>query len=40
MTPTPFVASLGIACVIACLAVGAQTLRAARARPAEVLRYE
>jgi putative ABC transport system permease protein len=40
ITPLPFVLSLAITLLIAWLAVGSQTLRAARARPAEVLRYE
>jgi putative ABC transport system permease protein len=38
--PLPFLASLAIVCAIAWLAVGTQTLRAARTRPAEVLRSE
>ena len=40
LTPLPFVLSLAITLLIAWLAVGSQTLRASRARPAEVLRYE
>lgn len=40
ITPLPFVLSLAITLLIAWLAVGSQTLRASRARPAEVLRYE
>ncbi|HUL82681.1 MAG TPA: ABC transporter permease [Gammaproteobacteria bacterium] len=40
LTPWPFALSLAITLAIAWLAVGSQTLRAARARPAEVLRYE
>jgi putative ABC transport system permease protein len=40
LTPLPFVLSLGVTLLIAWLAVGSQTLRAARARPAEVLHYE
>jgi len=36
----PFVASLAIVCAIAWLAVGTQTLRAARTRPADVLRSD
>jgi putative ABC transport system permease protein len=40
LTPLPFALSLAITLAIACLAVGSQTLRAARTRPAEVLRYE
>ena len=40
LTPLPFLLSLAITLVIAWLAVGSQTLRASRARPAEVLRYE
>jgi putative ABC transport system permease protein len=38
--PLPFVASLAIVCAIAWLAVGTQTLRAARTRPADVLRSD
>jgi hypothetical protein len=34
------VASVAITAAIACLAVAGQTLRAARATPAEVLRHE
>ncbi len=40
VTPLPFALSLAITLAIAWLAVGTQTLHAARARPAEVLRYE
>ena len=40
LTPLPFVLSLAITVAVAWLAVGSQTLRASRARPAEVLRYE
>jgi putative ABC transport system permease protein len=40
ITPWPFVASVVITVVIACLAVLGQTLRAARTTPAEVLRNE
>ena len=40
VTPLPFVLSLAITLAIAWLAVGTQTLHAARARPADVLRYE
>jgi len=40
LTPLPFLLSLAVTLAIAWLAVGSQTLRAARARPAEVLRYE
>jgi putative ABC transport system permease protein len=40
LTPWPFVASVAITAAIACLAVAGQTLRAARATPAEVLRHE
>lgn len=40
ITPLPFLLSLAVTVAIAWLAVGSQTLRAARARPAEVLRYE
>jgi putative ABC transport system permease protein len=40
LTPLPFVLSLAVTLLIAWLAVGSQTLRAARARPAQVLRYE
>ena len=38
--PLPFAASLAIVCAIAWVAVGTQTLRAARTRPADVLRSE
>jgi putative ABC transport system permease protein len=38
--PLPFVASLAATCAIAWLAVGLQTLRAARLRPADVLKHE
>jgi putative ABC transport system permease protein len=40
VTPLPFLLSLAITLAIAWLAVGTQTLNAARARPADVLRYE
>jgi putative ABC transport system permease protein len=40
LTPLPFALSLAITLLIAWLAVGTQTLHAARARPADVLRYE
>jgi putative ABC transport system permease protein len=40
LTPLPFLLSLAVTLVIAWLAVGSQTLRAARAHPAQVLRYE
>jgi len=40
LTPLPFVASLLIVVAIACAAVGSQALRAARANPATVLRFE
>ena len=40
LTPWPFVLSVVITLAIACLAVFGQTLRAARATPAEVLRNE
>jgi putative ABC transport system permease protein len=40
LTPLPFVFSLVVTLGIAWLAVGVQLARAARARPAEVLRYE
>jgi putative ABC transport system permease protein len=40
VTPLPFLLSLAITLAIAWLAVGTQTLHAARARPADVLRYE
>jgi putative ABC transport system permease protein len=40
ITPAPFLLSLGIVVLIACIAVGGQALRAARANPAEVLRFE
>jgi putative ABC transport system permease protein len=40
LTPLPFVGSLLISLCIAWLAVGGQTIRAARMNPATVLRYE
>jgi putative ABC transport system permease protein len=40
VTPLPFLFTLAITLAIAWLAVGTQTLSAARARPADVLRYE
>jgi putative ABC transport system permease protein len=40
LTFVPFVSSLLISLVIACIAVAAQTVHAARLRPADVLRYE
>ena len=40
ITPVPFVASLAIVVAIAWLAVASQALRAARANPANVLRFE
>ena len=40
LTPWPFVASLAIVVAIAWAAVGSQALRAARANPATVLRFE
>jgi putative ABC transport system permease protein len=40
LTIWPFVFSLVATLGIACVAVAGQTLRAARARPADVLRYE
>ena len=40
VTPVPFLLSLAITLAIAWLAVGTQTLHAARTRPADVLRYE
>lgn len=40
LTLQPFVGSLAVSIVIACIAVSAQTIRAARLRPAEVLRSE
>jgi putative ABC transport system permease protein len=40
LTPTPFLGSLLLSVLVACAAVGVQTFRAARLRPAEVLRYE
>jgi putative ABC transport system permease protein len=40
LTPLPFLASLAIVVAIAWLAVGSQALRAARANPATVLRFE
>jgi len=40
LTPAPFLMGLAITVAIACLAVGSRALRAARVKPAEVLRYE
>lgn len=40
LTPVPFLASLLVAVTISCIAVAAQTLRAARLRPADTLRHE
>jgi putative ABC transport system permease protein len=40
LTPVPFVLSLAIVVAIACAAVGSQALRASRASPARVLRFE
>lgn len=40
LTPVPFVLSLAIVVSIACVAVGSQALRASRASPARVLRFE
>ncbi|HZF31492.1 MAG TPA: ABC transporter permease [Gammaproteobacteria bacterium] len=40
LTIWPFAASLLVTLAIACIAVGGQTVRAARAKPADVLRYE
>jgi putative ABC transport system permease protein len=40
VTPLPFVASLGVVVAIAWIAVASQALRAARANPATVLRFE
>jgi len=40
ITPLPFVASLVVTVAIAWLAVGSQTWRAARLKPADVLRHE
>jgi len=40
LTPLPFVLSLAVTLAICWLAGGSQTLRAARARPAQVLRHE
>jgi putative ABC transport system permease protein len=40
ITPLPFLASLAITLAIAWLAVGGQAWRAARVKPARVLRYE
>jgi putative ABC transport system permease protein len=40
LTPLPFVGSLVLMLAIACLAVGTQTWRAARLKPAEVLHHE
>lgn len=40
LTPWPFILSLAITVAIAWLSIAVQTLRAARLKPAEVLRYE
>jgi putative ABC transport system permease protein len=40
LTPVPFIASLVVTIAIAWLAVGGQAWRAARVKPADVLRYE
>jgi len=40
VTPVPFALSLGTTILIAWVAVGGQAVRAARVRPASVLRYE
>jgi putative ABC transport system permease protein len=40
LTLVPFASSLVVSIAIACIAVAAQTLHAARLRPADVLRYE
>jgi putative ABC transport system permease protein len=40
LTPTPFLTSLAATIVVACAVVGGQALRAARVKPAEVLRAE
>ncbi|HET7131436.1 MAG TPA: FtsX-like permease family protein, partial [Gammaproteobacteria bacterium] len=40
LTLWPFALSLAVTLAIACIAVGGQTLRGARAQPADVLRYE
>ena len=40
LTPLPFVLSLAIVVAIAVIAVGGQALRASRANPADVLRFE
>jgi len=40
LTPLPFLLALAATVATACLAVVGQTVRAARTRPAEVLRYE
>ena len=40
LTPVPFVLSLVVTLAICWLAVGSQTLRAARTRPAQVLHHE
>jgi hypothetical protein len=39
-TPLPYIASLTIVVLIAWAAVGSQALRASRANPATVLRFE
>jgi putative ABC transport system permease protein len=40
LTPVPFVLSLAIVVLVAWAAVGSQAIRAARASPATVLRFE
>jgi putative ABC transport system permease protein len=40
LTPIPFLFCLAVTLAIACMAVAAQTLRAARTRPAEMLRTD
>jgi len=40
LSPVPFALSLAITVLIAWAAVGGQAVRAARVRPASVLRYE
>jgi putative ABC transport system permease protein len=40
LNPLPFIASAALALLVAWIAVAGQTLRAARTRPADVLRYE
>jgi hypothetical protein len=40
LTPLPFLLGLAVTLTFACMAVAGQTLRAARTRPAEMLRAD